>query len=373
MKPIIFFLLCQTVFLLACQAPSPPEPLPTPTGSRHISLIEDEFQGLPIIVAGSQGRNLIVSFQRTLADGRSLQFIPTTLPLPAIMEDQMGNIWDLFGGAIDGPLKGERLQTLTSYMGYWYAFGAFFPGVEIYDRQDLPPSFNPEPPSDNWLLPISQVFAGTSKDAIPSIDAPQYEVFRPREYLDTPYYLQEQDLVIGIHIEDQYVAFPHAILNWHEVVNGQLGELPFSLLYCPLTGTGMAWDRRIDGEITTFGVSGLLHNNNLLPYDRQTESYWSQMRGDCVTGLLKGMEAKHFPVIETTWETWQQMFPTPTILSRQTGSNREYTDYPYGDFRSNHELLPYPLSFDDSRLDRKERVHGVIVNGQAKVYRLSDF
>ncbi|MEM7367326.1 MAG: DUF3179 domain-containing (seleno)protein [Bacteroidota bacterium] len=377
MKPSSCFILvlCFLGVFQACQPTPPPEPIPIPipTGSQQISLIFDEFQGLPIVIAGSPGRNLIVSFQRRLADGSEPQFSPSSLPLPVIMQDQEGNAWDLFGEAVSGPMKGERLLPLNSYMGYWFAFGAFFPGAEIYGQTDLPPHINPEPPSDNWLLPLSHVFAGTAKDAIPSIDSPQYEEFRPREYLDTPYYLQEQDLIIGIKIHDHYLAYPHAILNWHEVVNDQIGELPFSLLYCPLTGTGMAWDRRIDGGITTFGVSGLLHNNNLMPYDRQTESYWSQMRGDCVNGRLTGMKAQHLSVVETSWDTWQQMFPTPTVLSRQTGSNRAYTDYPYGDFRTNHDLLPYPLSFDDTRLNRKERVHGIIVDGQAKVYRFSDF
>ena len=370
-------LLCSIVllFLLLAVSCRPDEvpPVPPTSASKDIHIIEDIFEGVPIVLAGSEGRNLIVSYQRRLEDGTELSFRLTSLQLPIIMEDSSGTAWDIFGEAVSGPLLGQKLKPVRSYMGYWFAFGAFFPGTEIYQDERSVPVISPTPPSENWLLPIDEVFAGTSKDAIPSIDAPVFEEYRPREFLDEAFYLEGEDLVVGMKIGDLYFAYPHAILDWHEVVNDERDEAFYSLIYCPLTGTAMAWDRFIDGELTTFGVSGLLHNNNVIPYDRKTDSYWSQMRGDCVNGPLIGEGAQHLTVVETSWETWKSMFPTPVLLSRNTGTQRDYTDYPYGDYRSNHELLPYPVSYDDPRLNRKERVHGVIIDGKAKVYRLSDF
>ena len=63
---------------------------------------------------------------------------------------------------------------------------------------------------------------------------------------------------------------------------------------------------------------------------------------------------------------------TPLLMSTNTGIDRDYTKYPYGDYRTS-ELIAYPLAFEDDRLPRKERVFCVIVEGKAKVYRLSDF
>ena len=52
----------------------------------------------------------------------------------------------------------------------------------------------------------------------------------------------------------------------------------------------MAWNRELSSGLTTFGVSGFLYNANIIPYDRRSDSYWSQMRLECVGGELKGKQ-----------------------------------------------------------------------------------
>lgn len=357
----------------ACE---PPEVLPPPPPAMggSISVIKDEFMGTPIVLAGSEGRNLVVAFERKLADGTLLSLSASKIGLPAILEDTEGNTWDLFGKAILGPRAGEQLTVLNGYIGYWFSFGSFFPGLEIYDD---PRSVTPPPPASitnqNWSLPIETIFSGAGRDGIPSLETPKIDLFTERDYLVTPYYLTDDALVVGIKIGEIYRAYSHDVLNWHEIVNDTIGDEAFSLIYCPLTGTAMAWDRVIDGVETTFGVSGLLHNNNVMPYDRNSGSIWSQMREDCVNGPLKGDLAVRYPVIETTWGTWRNMFKSTQILSDQTGISRDYTEYPYGTYRENDDFLAFPLTFDDTRLPRKERVYGIVINGEAKVYRLGSF
>jgi hypothetical protein len=169
------------------------------------------------------------------------------------------------------------------------------------------------------------------------------------------------------------VAYPHSILDWHEIINDKVNNFAIAVTYCPLTGTGVGWERTINGEETTFGVSGLLYNSNLIPYDRLTDSNWSQMRLDCVNGDLRGNKINTFPLFETTWETWRSMYPHTQVVSTQTGHNRNYGRYPYGDYRTNHNNIIFPYKPKDGRLATKERVHGVIVNGKAKAYRFDSF
>ena len=133
----------------------------------------------------------------------------------------------------------------------------------------------------------------------------------------------------------------------------------------------------IEGNVSTFGVSGLLFNTNLIPYDRATESNWSQMKLECVNGQLIGEEIPVFKVIETTWGTWKELYPNTLVVSNETGISRPYNTFPYingsgDDYRSDPFLL-FPIDIDDTRLPRKERVHGIIINGQAKVYRVANF
>lgn len=126
----------------------------------------------------------------------------------------------------------------------------------------------------------------------------------------------------------------------------------------------------VSGE-TTFGVSGLLYNSNVIPYDRQTNSHWSQLLLHAIHGPLKGSEAENLQVIETTWKTWKEMYPDAKIVTNITGYNRNYHSYPYGDYRTNNNALLFPIHPEDIRLPYKERVLAVVIKGKAKVYRFS--
>ncbi|RMF29140.1 MAG: DUF3179 domain-containing protein [Bacteroidetes bacterium] len=246
-------------------------------------------------------------------------------------------------------------------------------------NDDNPTPGNPPPPPGNpnptWLIPTNQVRdGGVGKDGIPSIDNPTFTTDPNASDLS---FLQPNDLVVGIRIGDEVRAYPHPILDWHEIVNDNLNGTPVALTYCPLTGTAIAWDRRVNGNETEFGVSGLLYNNNLMPYDRRTNSVWSQMRLDAVNGELIGTKATTWPIIETTWATWKTLYPDARVLRRPGAFSRPYGQYPYinefgQDYREAEWLL-FPISFEDDRLPRKERVLGILVGEEAKVYTFDHF
>lgn len=230
------------------------------------------------------------------------------------------------------------------------------------------PGANPgTSPSTGWLIPQNSVFdGGPGKDGIPSISEPAFISPGAATYLD------DNDLVLGIKVGDDIRAYPHPILDWHEIVNDRIGDLELAVTYCPLTGTGVGWDRSVEGALTTFGVSGLLYNTNLIPYDRRTDSNWSQMLLKCVNGELIGTKIKTRQLIETTWGTWKAMFPDTKVMSTVTGFNRSYTRYPYGDYRTNNNNLIFPVAVEDNRLPWKERVLGVVIEEEAKAYRFEN-
>ena len=222
--------------------------------------------------------------------------------------------------------------------------------------------------SADWLIPQGQVFdGGPGKDGIPALSNPIFVS------LDQISYLSDEDLVIGFSHDGEYRAYPHNILDWHEIINDDLKGAKIAITYCPLTGTGIAWDRVIQGTETTFGVSGLLYNSNLIPYDRHTDSNWSQINLNCVNGVLKGERARTHQVLETTWKTWKEMYPNSMVMTTNTGFSRNYANYPYGDYRTNNEKFLFPVSPSDERIPSKERVLALIDDNKAKVYRFSNF
>ena len=129
-------------------------------------------------------------------------------------------------------------------------------------KEEIPFSTG-RPDAKTWLVPKDEIIdAGVGKDGIPSVDAPN---FTSAAEINNHF---NDDLVLGFVHQQEAKAFPLDMLNWHEIINDKIGNLPMAITYCPLTGTGLGWGRSINGAVTTFGVSGLLYNNNLMPYDR---------------------------------------------------------------------------------------------------------
>lgn len=222
--------------------------------------------------------------------------------------------------------------------------------------------------NQEWLIPVDQIFdGGPGKDGIPSIDNPQFISID-----EVPPYLRDDDLVVGVRIGDEIRAYPHPILDWHEIVNDEIGGTAFSVTYCPLTGSAVTWDRLLEPGRTTFGVSGLLYNSNLIAYDRATDSNWSQMMMQAVHGQLIGDHADLMTAVETRWDTWKKLYPDSKVLSTNTGFSRQYGVYPYGDYKVSNRLL-FPVVNSDDRLHRKERVIGTIFNDGTRVFEVNKF
>ena len=81
-------------------------------------------------------------------------------------------------------------------------------------------------------------------DAIPPIDNPAY--IDP----DTDPWLDDQDLVLGYVDENgQAYAYPHKILNFHEIVNDTLADVPVLISFCPLCRSGVVFDRRLGDDL----------------------------------------------------------------------------------------------------------------------------
>lgn len=212
------------------------------------------------------------------------------------------------------------------------------------------------------LIPASEIFSGgPGRDGIPSLDAP---VFVPAGEAS---FLRPKDRVLGIDLDGVQRAYPIRILNYHEIVNDFIGDTPVVITYCPLCGSGMAFFSTYNGKQLEFGVSGLLYNSDVLLYDRETHSLWSQMLGTAVTGTMKGTRMTAIPLSNTTWREWIARHPESQVLSTETGYRRNYRANPYPNY-SNNKKLYFPVAHHDSRYSRKSMVLGFEIEGHFKAY-----
>lgn len=212
-------------------------------------------------------------------------------------------------------------------------------------------------------IPLDEILSGgPGKDGIPSIDNPKFIS------VEEAAFLSGNDQGIGLTIDGESRFYPYKILVWHEIVNDELAGQPLLVTYCPLCATGIVFDRRVDGEVQEFGVSGRLWQSNLLMYNRsENESLWSQVLGEAVVGPHTGQELSVVRSDIVRFGDWKENHPDTQVLSRDTGSSRSYDRDPYRGYYTS-DSVSFGASFDDDRLHPKELVHGIEIDGQFKAY-----
>jgi thiol-disulfide isomerase/thioredoxin len=248
-----------------------------------------------------------------------------------------------------------------------------------------------------------------ARDCIPSIDQPEFET--PTEAQG---WLKPTDLVVSVTYNGATKAYPVKILNWHEIVNDDFNGEPLAITFCPLCNSALVFRRPIvDGRTLEFGVSGRLYKSDLVMYDRQTASFWSQIEGRAIIGPLAGQRLEYVPTEMMTWQKWQERYSIAWVLARPTvytavGGQpgrpkhtqsqeseehqamwrgqagkpqiidpsgaapsheflRDYDFDPYSWYKSDN-VNTFGTPFADERLAAKTTIWGVELNGTAKAY-----
>ena len=117
----------------------------------------------------------------------------------------------------------------------------------------------------------------------------------------------------------------------------------------------------------SFGVSGRLYKSNVLLYDHQTESLWSQLLSQAVSGEMAGKKLTAVASARTRWKTWKDRHPGTEVLSTKTGYARDYNVDPYvGYYRVG--TIWFPVGNVRNDLSPKERILGIEINGNSKAY-----
>ena len=205
---------------------------------------------------------------------------------------------------------------------------------------------------------FSEIRTVIPRDNIPAIDAPKFVSVDAAAG-----WLEDVEPVVALDIAGDARAYPLQILTWHEIVNDEVGGVPVAVTFCPLCNSAIAFDRRFDGAVLDFGVSGNLRNSDLIMYDRQTHTWWQQFTGEGIVGRYAGGQLEHLPSLLVSFADFRAAYPDGRALSRETGFARQYGRNPYVGYdttKGNPFLFGGAL---DERLTPVERVIAVSVNG----------
>ncbi|HUG55128.1 MAG TPA: DUF3179 domain-containing protein [Vicinamibacteria bacterium] len=196
------------------------------------------------------------------------------------------------------------------------------------------------------------VWGGVSVNGIPPLDRPAHVPAAEATYLD------DDDVVFGIALGGEARAYPKRILAWHELARDRLGGVDLAIVYCTLCGTVIPYGAEVGGERRTFGTSGLLYRSNKLMFDEESMSLWSTVEGRPVVGPLAGrdLELSAHPVVTTRWGEWKSRHPHTTVLSLETGHQRDYSEgAAYRDYFATDRLM-FGVPRTDERLRNKDEV-----------------
>lgn len=218
--------------------------------------------------------------------------------------------------------------------------------TEIIIPRTLKRSF----PNTDWNFAdpnIEKVISGgPGKDGIPSIDNPRFEPIASFSHSDN---------IQAIVIKDKDIikVYPYNILNWHEIVNDTANDIPIAITFCPLCGTAIVYDRRVENKTLTFGVSGFLLESNMIMFDRENESLWQQSTGRVLAGENLERELSLISFQLLTIGDVKEKYPKAVVLSEDTGYHRDYERNPYSGYEDSQGFI-FPPSREDIRFPAKD-------------------
>ena len=171
--------------------------------------------------------------------------------------------------------------------------------------------------------------------------------------------LADSNLVGIVTFGSSIRVYPYVFVTHNEIVNDEFQGQKYAFSYCPNTKSSIAFKTN---EI--FRASGYLFKDNLTPWDEKTETIWSQMLLKGIVGKKASVFLNTIPVVETTWRTVKEHFPTAQVVTADlflTRSSLPPEDEDKGN--SNSENSP----------DSGDFVYGIVSGNRVSIFKYADF
>ena len=131
------------------------------------------------------------------------------------------------------------------------------------------------------------------------------------------------------------------------------------------------YGREYDGKELNFEASGGLWHSSLVMQDKETDSYWSIMTGESLSGEFKGTELVELPYgAKAQWKDWVAEHPDTLVLSVD---GQEHIDRnPYENYFTSEEGFRGSTAEDD-RLPTKASIYAFLLDDKPFAVPFSSF
>ena len=181
-------------------------------------------------------------------------------------------------------------------------------------QTNLTPSGDSENPDDIIKELSNQEHVTGNLNPFMLIENPQYAPVNEINYLN------DDHMVFLTRATGDVLVFPHRNMGV-EVVNEDANGVLMAITYCPITKSGIIWNRLVGIDTLLLTASGYLYKDNMMPLDLNSGNIWSQMllrrfQGNAREGeIFAFRELSTFPIIETTWLTVKTHFPDADVYT----------------------------------------------------------
>jgi hypothetical protein len=236
---------------------------------------------------------------RAEIDGRRLHFEYDSMvnANEAHRDVETGSRWQQSTGrAISGPLEGRKLTLYPFIMTTWKVWRTRYPNTTILQPQ---PGYMERIPV---LRPRMKQSRTSGEGAAPEGSFSKDERLRPRE------------MIAGLAVGEETMAFPISALRTVRVVNERLGGVPIVVIHQPSSDTTTAFDARANGKVLKFEAA---NPDASIVIDAGTRTTWDAY-GLALKGPLKGTRLKPLILIPEFWFAWSQFRPGTRLFSAAT-------------------------------------------------------
>ena len=233
---------------------------------------------------------------RAEVDGRRLRFeYDSMVNANEVHRDvETGSRWQQSTGkAISGPLQGRTLTLYPFILTTWKEWRTRFPATTM--MKPLPGYAERIP----VLRPRQRQALRSGEGAAPEGSFSRDDRLRPRE------------MVAGLAVGTETMAFPLSALRDVRVVNERVGGVPVVVIHQPASETTTAFDARANGRVLRFEAANA---NATVLVDRETRSSWDAY-GLSIKGPLKGTQLEPLILIPEFWFAWSQFRPATRLFT----------------------------------------------------------
>lgn len=268
--------------------------------------------------------------------------------------------------------KSNTLMNKTTLISFAFILPAFTFG-QIKNPKNLTYEWTTD--TSKHIVDLSELTLTTSKDALPTLDFPKFILKS-----DENFNFYEYEPVIAVSYNGESKAYPLSLLTMYELSNDSIGGEQAMVTFCPMCNAAMVFNRKVkkDGQqyLLNFGISGLLMHNDMIMYDKQTNTWWEQLMGEAIVGELAGVELKMMRALIISVKDYFDRYPEGKILSPEGIKIIDKTTGHRPFHHLNHEnstidsayFLPEKV---DSRLPPLERVLDIHTEGHTIIYPFS--